>query len=69
MIALIGSLTGGCATSICGGFEKIQPSRSDVLTRETKEQILSHNLHGEQQGCWGANKSKFSLPNFGLFNK
>jgi len=45
------SLSAGCATN-CAGWEQINPSRKDVLTDGTKNQILSHNLFGAKQGCW-----------------
>ena len=36
---------GGCATECTGGFhaEYIYPSRLDILTEGTREQILIHN--------------------------
>ena len=41
-------LTGCCSAPVitngCESFSKIFPSRSDVLTLETKKQILAHNL-------------------------
>ena len=50
---------GGCAAAMpspgasnCAGWRAIRPSRTDVLTRGTKEQIITHNEHGVHQGCW-----------------
>jgi hypothetical protein len=34
------------------GWRSIHPSREDVLTRGTKEQILAHNEFGVHKGCW-----------------
>jgi hypothetical protein len=46
----------GCATENralnCAGWRSIHPSREDVLTRGTKEQILAHNEFGVHQGGW-----------------
>ena len=50
LIASASSIS-GCATN-CAGFEAIRPSRADVLTESTQNQILSHNLFGAKQGCW-----------------
>lgn len=36
------ALLGGCATD-CGWVQPINPSRQDVLSRGTKQQILTHN--------------------------
>jgi hypothetical protein len=49
--------TGGCATdprlrSDCDWAQPIRPSRADVLTRQTKEQILAHNEAGAQICGW-----------------
>ena len=43
--ALMLSLISGCATkeSSCAWVKPIYPSRADVLTRGTKEQIVVHN--------------------------
>jgi hypothetical protein len=55
MLSLISALTGGCAINRgCGGWEKITLSHKDVLTRDTKAEIVSHNEFGEKQGCWSA---------------
>lgn len=54
-ISLIATLISGCATNKalnCAGWRAIHPSRSDVLTRGTKEQIVAHNEFGVAQGCW-----------------
>ena len=47
----------GCATTVaipnnCAGWRPIHPSREDVLTRGTKEQIIAHNEFGQHRGCW-----------------
>jgi len=47
----------GCATdprlkSDCDWAQPIRPSRSDVLTRQTKEQILAHNEAGAKICGW-----------------
>lgn len=46
----------GCGTTgqalNCAGWKAIRPSRHDVLTRGTKEQILAHNEQGVAQKCW-----------------
>ena len=49
--------TTGCATdprlkSDCDWAQPIRPSRQDVLTRQTKEQILSHNESGAKICGW-----------------
>jgi hypothetical protein len=54
---LIGVSIGGCATSPifkddCDWARPILPSRSDVLTPETKRQILAHNQAGEKLCGW-----------------
>jgi hypothetical protein len=36
----------------CAGWRPIRPSRQDVLTRGTQEQIVGHNEAGEAFGCW-----------------
>lgn len=62
MLSLMSGLVGGCATSGCGGWERITLSHKDVLTRETKEQIVANNEFGEKQGCWSAVRPTFKLP-------
>ncbi len=47
----------GCATdprlkSDCDWAQPIRPSRTDVLTRQTKEQILAHNEAGARICGW-----------------
>jgi hypothetical protein len=49
--------TAGCATdsrlkSDCDWAQPIKPSRQDVLTRQTKEQILAHNESGAKICGW-----------------
>jgi hypothetical protein len=51
MLLLIAVSTTGCATdprltSSCDWVQPIMPSRQDVLTRQTKEQIAAHNEAG-----------------------
>ena len=52
MLLLIVVSTAGCATeqlgtqNDCDWAQPIRPSRKDVLTRQTKEQIASHNEAG-----------------------
>jgi hypothetical protein len=41
-------------TTNCAGWREIRPSREDVLTRGTIDQILAHNEYGAEQGCWAA---------------
>ena len=52
-VLMISSLS-GCATRIvdCTAVDLIKPSRADVLTRGTKEQIVQHNLWVERN-CRG----------------
>jgi len=47
-------LLGGCATATdgCEAFAPIRPSVSDVLTDKTADQILIHNLSGEEVCGW-----------------
>jgi len=49
-------LLASCATANkalnCAGWRPIHPSRHDVLTRQTKEMIVSHNEFGVHQKCW-----------------
>jgi hypothetical protein len=56
MIVVLALLLSSCATGNkavnCAGWRSIHPSREDVLTRGTKEQILAHNESGVHQGCW-----------------
>jgi hypothetical protein len=49
--------TAGCATDLrlksdCDWAQPIRPSRSDVITRQTKEQILAHNEAGQKFCGW-----------------
>lgn len=57
MLLLIAVSTAGCAAdprlkSDCDWAEPIRPSRQDVLTRQTKEQILAHNAAGAKICGW-----------------
>ena len=57
ILLLIAVSTAGCATdprlkSDCDWVQPIRPSRSDVLTRQTKEQILAHNEAGAKICGW-----------------
>jgi len=36
----------------CAGWSPIYASKQDVLTDGTAKQILAHDLHGVQAGCW-----------------
>ena len=56
LIAMLTSASiSGCATktivvdSACTAFEPIYPSRRDVLTRGTIDQILTHNMTWESR--------------------
>jgi hypothetical protein len=54
---LIAVSTAGCATdprlrSDCDWVQPIKPSRQDVLTRQTKAQILAHNEAGRKLCGW-----------------
>jgi hypothetical protein len=53
----IGVSTAGCAIDPrlkidCDWVQPIRPSKSDVLTRQTKEQILAHNEAGRKICGW-----------------
>ena len=57
MIALTAALTAGCATDPafrddCDWAKPIQPSKADVLTPDTKRQILAHNQAGAKLCGW-----------------
>ena len=56
-LLLIAVSIAGCATdprlkSDCDWAQPILPSRSDVLTRPTKEQIIAHNEAGAKICGW-----------------
>jgi len=57
-LSLIAVLTAGCATAPlllrndCDWAEPIRPSRDDVLTDGTLEQIVAHNEIGERLCGW-----------------
>ncbi len=56
-LLLIAASTAGCATDLrlksdCDWAQPIWPSRQDVLTRQTKEQIASHNEAGAKLCGW-----------------
>ena len=57
MLLLTAVSIAGCATdpkfrSDCDWAQPIRPSRQDVLTRQTKEQIASHNEAGAKICGW-----------------
>ena len=57
MLLLIAVSIAGCATdpltrSDCDWAQPIKPSRKDVLTRQTKEQIAAHNEVGSRLCRW-----------------
>ena len=57
MLLLIVVSTAGCATeqlaqNDCDWTQPIRPSRKDVLTRQTKEQIAAHNEAGVRICKW-----------------
>ena len=57
MLLLIAVSTAGCATdplvrSDCDWAQPIKPSREDVLTRQTKEQVVAHNELGSRLCNW-----------------
>lgn len=39
-------------TDFCSGWKPITVSRSDTLSDSTSKQILAHDLHGVDMGCW-----------------
>ena len=48
------TLTAACEPSNatnCTGWSAIRPSSRDILTRETKEQIVAHFRYGHSQRC------------------
>lgn len=57
MAASLSACAGGSAPSAavetyCAGWRPIYPHADDVLTDETAAQILAHDEHGAEQGCW-----------------
>jgi hypothetical protein len=57
MLTLIAVSIDGCATdpltrNDCDWVQPIKPSRRNVLTRQTKEQIVSHNEVGARLCRW-----------------
>ena len=57
MLLLIAVSTAGCATerlarNDCDWAQSIRPSRKDVLTRQTREQIAAHNEAGAKFCGW-----------------
>ena len=57
MLLLIAVSIAGCVTdprlkSDCDWAQPIRPSRQDVLTRQTKEQIAAHNEAGARICGW-----------------
>lgn len=66
MLLLIAVPTAGCATdrrlkSDCDWAQPIRPSRKDVLTRQTKEQIAAHNEAGARICRWSTSLSTHDL--------
>lgn len=57
-LSLTAALTAGCATiprhlqNDCDWAEPIRPSRADVLTDGTLEQIVAHNETGQELCGW-----------------
>ena len=57
-LSLTVALTAGCATDPrlmrddCDWAEPIRPSRRDVLTEDTRAQIVAHNEIGERLCGW-----------------
>lgn len=49
-----GCLTAGSADNSCSGFRAILISDEDVLSRDTADQILGHNIFGERRCGWKA---------------
>ena len=57
ILLLIAVSAAGCATDPrlkgdCDWVQLIRPSKADVLTRQTKEQILAHNEAGTKICGW-----------------
>ena len=57
MLLLIAGSTAGCATeqvarNDCDWAQPIRPSRKEVLTRQTKQQIVAHNEVGARICGW-----------------
>jgi hypothetical protein len=66
MLLLIAISTAGCATerlarNDCDWTQPISPSRKDVLTRQTKEQIAAHNEAGARICRWSTSLSTKDL--------
>ena len=66
MLLLIAVSTAGCATerlarNDCDWAQPIRPSRNDVLTRQTKEQIAAHNEAGARICRWSSSFSAHDL--------
>lgn len=38
----------------CAGWSAIVPAKTDVIAPRTADQLLAHNCHGVQAGCWVA---------------
>jgi hypothetical protein len=49
-------------TDHCTGWSAILSSRADVLTDGTAKQILAHDQHGVEIGCWKAPTPKSANP-------
>lgn len=58
LLIAIAALTAGCGTEWrflredCDWVQPIRPSRADVLSENTKAQILAHNEIGERLCGW-----------------
>lgn len=50
-VILLATLLGGCFQTTCGGTKFFHPSKKDVLTQGTKDQMLAHNRWLRRQGC------------------
>ena len=59
---LLTLLLGGCQTgqirpqvaNSCAGWRVITPKKTDILAPSTADQLLVHNCHGVNAGCWAA---------------
>ena len=38
----------------CAGWHAIVPAKTDVMAPRTVDQLLAHNCHGLELGCWAA---------------
>ena len=59
ILLLVGCKSGpAIKPDLCAGWAAIYPSKADVLSDGTAKQILAHDLHGVEQGCWAAPKRR-----------